>query len=246
MLQPATILTLGFLLGLKHATDADHVVAVTTIVSKQKKLRNAAMVGAAWGIGHTFMIVIVGIAIIIFHLSIPEKLQLFFEFTVAIVLIALGIANLTGIMGAILQKLSGSHRHSHSHESSPGHMHSHAATGEPAHAHHETIAVLGFAPLIRPLIIGVIHGLAGSAAVTLLILGSITDERMAIIYLGIFGLGTVTGMMLITTALGLPIIAGGKKFQRFDRIVTRIAGCMSIAYGIYFGYQVGFVEGLFR
>lgn len=207
-----TILALGFLLGLKHATDADHVMAVTTIVSRQRKLRHAAMVGITWGIGHTLMIIVVGIAIILFHVSIPVKLQLVFEFIVAIALVILGVLNLTGIMQTLFSAYSG-------------------------------IRVFH---LLRPLIVGLIHGLAGSAAVALLVLSSINNQNLALLYLGIFGVGTIMGMMLITTLLGGAIITGSRKFARFDRAVTIIAGLVSIGYGLYFGYTIGFVEGLFR
>jgi len=247
MIHPATILTLGFLLGLKHATDADHVVAVTTIVFRQKKLHHAALVGVLWGIGHTLMIILVGIGIIFFHLSIPEKIQLSFEFVVAIVLILLGVSSITGLTQSIMQKISKVHTHAHHHDREPVHTHSHSDMSGSTHPHvRESLAATRMTSFIRPLAVGIIHGLAGSAAITLLILGSITDERMALIYLGIFGLGTVIGMVLITTALGIPIIAGGKKFERFGHAATRIAGYLSIGYGLYFGYQVGFVEGLFR
>ncbi len=105
-LSPLSVLILGFLLGLKHATDADHVVAVTTIVSRQKKLRHAALVGVTWGIGHTFMIMVVGIAMIVFRVNIPEKLQLSFELVVAVTLIILGFLNLTGVMGKLAHSFS--------------------------------------------------------------------------------------------------------------------------------------------
>lgn len=212
LISPLSILILGFLLGLKHATDADHVVAVTTIVSKQRTLRHAAMVGVIWGIGHTFMIIVVGIAIILFHISIPENIQLAFEFIVAIALVALGLLNLTGRMQKIVACITPHHAHEHIEKHS--------------------------AHLVRPLIVGLIHGLAGSAAVALLILSSIADETVAILYLGIFGIGTIVGMMLVTTLLGIPIIAGSKKFTRFDRIAAIVAGIISILYGLYVGYQI--------
>lgn len=124
-LSPFSVLILGFLLGLKHATDADHVVAVTTIVSRQKKLRHAALVGITWGIGHTFMIIVVGIAMIVFRITIPEKAQLTFELIVAVTLIILGFLNLTGIMGKLVRSLSRYHTHTHPHgENIPPHHHS--------------------------------------------------------------------------------------------------------------------------
>lgn len=245
--SPLSILTLGFLLGLKHATDADHVVAVTTIVSKQRKLRHAALVGITWGIGHTLMIVIVGIAIILFRLTIPEKTQLSFEFIVAVALVILGTLNLTGITRRLSDRFSNVHHHVHSHDHLHTHVHTHDSAVR-AKAHENVAEFLNnFGPfqLLRPLVIGIIHGLAGSAAVALLVLGSIADQTMAIIYLAIFGIGTIVGMMLVTTLLGIPIIAGGKAFSRFDSLAGTIAGIISIAYGIWFGYQIGIVEGLF-
>lgn len=245
-----TILTLGFLLGLKHATDADHVVAVTTIVSRSRKLRHAAMVGISWGIGHTFMIMVVGIAIILFHVSIPEKLQLTFEFIVAVALVVLGILNLSGVMQKLLASVSGLHSHFHRHDRIHIHIHHHDADLSRQNTRHENvtefIAHHGVFQLFRPLIVGIIHGLAGSAAVALLVLGSISNETTALLYLGVFGIGTIIGMMLITTLLGIPIIAGSNKFTRFDRAITVLAGLVSIGYGLYFGYTIGFVEGLFR
>lgn len=249
VVSPLSILILGFLLGLKHATDADHVVAVTTIVSKQRKLRHAAMVGVTWGIGHTLMIMVVGIAIIIFHVSIPEKTQLTFEFFVAIALVILGLLNVTGIMKNLMDRFSYLHSHTHHHDRLHIHIHQHDEDLHNKPQAHETttefLSSHGIMHLVRPLVVGIIHGLAGSAAVALLVLGSISDERMAILYLGIFGIGTIVGMMLITTLLGIPIISGSKKFARFDHAVTVIAGFLSIMYGLYFGYQIGFVEGLF-
>ena len=196
MLSPLSILSIGFLLGLKHATDPDHVVAVTTIVAKQKKLTHAALIGMTWGIGHTIMIMVVGIAIILFRVTIPAHLQNIFELLVALALVVLGIRTLTG-----------------------------APT--PFHTH----------DLARPFVVGLIHGLAGSAAIALLILGSISDQTTGIVYLGIFGLGTIIGMMTITTLLGATI-------TRLNTIATKIAGGISILYGLYFGLPHLFQLGL--
>jgi high-affinity nickel-transport protein len=248
-MNPFTILAVGFLLGLKHATDADHVAAVTTIVSHAHKLTSAAMIGISWGIGHTIMIIVVGIAIILFHISIPAKLQLSFEFVVAIALVVLGILNLTGIMQKLLGAFSGVHSHFHQHDRMHIHVHHHDASLHEKSRRHEAVAEFitqhGVFQLLRPLIVGLIHGLAGSAAVALLVLGSISDQNLALLYLCIFGIGTIIGMMLITTILGGVIITGSRKFERFDRVVTVLSGIISVIYGLYFGYHIGVVEGLF-
>lgn len=197
-----SLLALGFLLGLKHATDADHVVAVTTMVTKMRHIKHAAIIGVIWGIGHSFMIIVVGIAIIFFRLSIPTLAQQAFELLVAVALIVLGIFNVTGI-----------HAHVHYHDHKPHYF-------------------------LRPFIMGLIHGLAGSAAVALLIAGSIQYLGIALLYLGIFGLGTIVGMMLFTTLLGFPILIGGKSIERFSRWATILSGVISIGYGLYFGYHI--------
>ena len=248
-MNPFTILAVGFLLGLKHATDADHVAAVTTIVTRAHKLTSAAMIGISWGIGHTMMIIVVGIAIILFHVSIPVKLQLSFEFVVAIALVVLGILNLTGVMRKLLGAFSGVHSHFHQHDRMHIHVHHHDASLHEKSRRHEAVAEFitqhGVFQLLRPLIVGLIHGLAGSAAVALLVLGSISDRNLALLYLCIFGIGTIMGMMLITTILGGVIITGSRKFERFDRAVTVLSGIISVIYGLYFGYHIGIVEGLF-
>lgn len=166
-MNPLTILSLGFLLGLRHATDADHVVAVTTIVSKQRKLLSAALVGVTWGIGHTLMIILVGIAIIVFHVVIPIKTQQLFEFIVAILLITLGFLNLSGIMQKIMTLVSpknAPHSHVHLHD----HMHIHVHQHEESVAENpgreekitEFIRIHGVFQLIRPFVVGIVHGLA--------------------------------------------------------------------------------------
>src|SRR5206468_12148242 len=101
-----TVIGLGLLLGIRHSTDADHVVAVTTIVSQQRRIRDAAMIGALWGVGHTLTIGVVGSVIILFNVAIPPRIGLSMEFSVAIMLILLGVLNLTGVMPWIVSRLS--------------------------------------------------------------------------------------------------------------------------------------------
>src|SRR4051794_25405470 len=175
------ILALGFMLGMRHATDPDHVVAVTTIVSGQRSVKRAALIGAAWGIGHTLTILLVGSGIILFKWAIPARVGLAMELAVALMLIVLGVASLTGTVRWMRRtaRLRAGQVHSHPHlhgDYVHTHPHGHAPESHP-HAEDETplaridrhLGRIGSYRLARPLIVGVVHGLAGSAAVALLV-----------------------------------------------------------------------------
>lgn len=254
-----SIITLGFLLGVRHATDADHVVAVTTIVSRQKKVKAASVIGAVWGIGHTLTVFLVGTAVIVGNVVIPERLALSFEFLVALALIVLGLTNLTGAWNWLIYLISGKkrvHAHLHFHDTPHVHLHTHNGhSGEPQNPS-QTLrlrsgqALLSFVKkygamqLGRAFLVGIIHGLAGSAAIAILILTTIKNPREAVLYLLVFGVGTVTGMMAITTAIGFPLIASSKKLASFDPIATIVSGFLSLSFGLWLAYQIGVVEGL--
>ena len=210
-----SILALGFLLGMRHATDSDHVVAVTTIVSQQRNVMSAALTGIFWGIGHSVTLLLFGTAIILFGLVIPERLGMTLEFCVALMLIVLGVLNLG----------SGRRRPNEVHE----HLHRHR-----------------FHLRIRPLIVGVVHGLAGSAAVALLILPLIRNPYWATFYLLVFGVGTIAGMMLITAIVAIPITYSANRFQLFHRHVGAAAGALSLFFGLFLVHHIGFADGLFR
>jgi hypothetical protein len=212
----ATLL-LGFFLGIRHATDADHVVAVSTIVGRTPSRLGALWIGAAWGVGHTATILVVGGAIVVFNLVIPARLGLSMELTVAVMLVVLGLMNLRSAVKR-LDEVSG-------------------------HADHPPpLAGSGY---VRPLVVGVLHGLAGSAAIALLVLGTVRDAMWGFLYLGLFGVGTVVGMMLLTTAMSVPLAHASRRFASFDRGLARATGVLSMAFGLYLAYRVGFVDGLF-
>lgn len=198
-------LALGALLGMRHATDADHVVAVTTIVTRQGRLRDALRIGALWGVGHTVTIVLVGGAIILLHVVIPPRLGLAMEFAVALMLIVLGGWNLLAPR-----------------EASAG----------------------ALAPL-RPVVVGVVHGLAGSAAVALLVLATITNPRWAVGYLALFGLGTVAGMLGVTAAVAAPLAFGTRHFARWQRSLQLTSGGLSVSFGLFLATRIAVLEGLF-
>jgi high-affinity nickel-transport protein len=211
-----TVILLGLFLGMRHSTDADHVVAVSTIVSRQKSIRSSATIGLLWGLGHTLTIFLVGSAIIIFGFVIPPRLGLSMEFCVALMLILLGVLNLTGVMRSVTERFT------------PG-----------------TIGKLGLFQTARPLVVGLVHGLAGSAAVALLVLSTIKSPLWSTAYLLVFGFGTMLGMMLMTAAISVPLVYTGKKFFKINRHLTAISGVASMAFGIFLVYQIGFVDGLF-
>jgi hypothetical protein len=174
------ILFVGFFLGMRHATDPDHVIAVSTIVSRERSLSKAGLIGALWGLGHTITIVLVGAGIILFNLVIPPRVGLTMEFSVGLMLILLGLLNLTGATKRVSEKYF------------PGHTHS---LDERSHTHNlpSSPAKLGAFHALRPLFIGIVHGLAGSAAVALLVLTTIHEPHWAVLYLLIFGVGTIAG-----------------------------------------------------
>jgi high-affinity nickel-transport protein len=235
----AAVLALGFFLGMRHATDADHVVAVSTIVSRRHTLRAAAPIGLLWGIGHTLTILLVGGAIILFGIVIPPRLGLGMEFSVAIMLVLLGALNVRSVLRDA-RAIAGSHAHDHA-----SHAHAHGAL---LHVHESAVEQRGSLRALgglRPLLVGIVHGLAGSAAVALLVLGAIEDAALALVYLLLFGLGTIAGMVLITTALAVPVAAAAQRFDRFHRVLGVATGLASVAFGGLLVYEIGFVQGLF-
>jgi len=216
----AAIVGLGLILGMRHSTDPDHVVAVSTIVTRERSIPLGTLIGALWGLGHTVTIVVVGAAIILFKLVIPPRLGLSMELAVAGMLILLGILNLTGVLNRI----------------------THHFTPEPEPSRRTLRNTFGLFNLLRPLAIGLVHGLAGSAAVALLVLSMIPSSTWAVAYLAVFGLGTVLGMMLMTTAMAIPLALTGKGTTR---TLTVVSGLASICFGLFLVYQIGFVDGLF-
>jgi high-affinity nickel permease len=223
---------LGLLLGMRHSTDADHVVAVSTIVSKQRSIRQAGLIGTIWGLGHTLTIFAVGSMIILFGVVIPPRLGLSMEFSVALMLILLGILNLSGLMQRITSYLTSSRK------------------AAPVSSRAETfldrsVGRFGVYQCVRPLVIGIVHGLAGSAAVALLVLSTIHSPLWATVYLLIFGAGTMVGMMCMTAAMAVPLAYAGNRFTSLSRFFTVASGVVSVCFGFFLVYQLGFLGGLF-
>jgi ABC-type nickel/cobalt efflux system permease component RcnA len=252
MLTLLSIIVIGFFLGMRHATDPDHVIAVTTIVSRQRSVGRAALIGASWGLGHTVTIFGVGTAIILFNVVIPTRLGLSMELSVSIMLIGLGVWNLVGFLRSVpgagisvqeTMPLAHSHPHAHG-DLVHSHLHSHSAAESSRAAGDEAAGKTGVIQFFRPLMVGIVHGLAGSAAVALLILASIRNPRWAIVYLLIFGIGTIAGMMLITIGIASTFRLVGSRFRKFNQRLAMVSGVVSLAFGVFLAYQICFVQGL--
>lgn len=221
-----TLLGLGFILGLKHALDADHVVAVSTIVSQTKSLKISSLFGALWGLGHTTTLLLVGLTILSLKLTIPDKIALSFEFLVGIVLVILGVDVLRKV---VKEKL---HLHGHRHDKII-HTHFHSHNHPFFHNHtHKSIAV------------GMVHGLAGSAALMLLVLATVKSVVQGLLYILVFGIGSILGMLIVSGIIGLPFLLTAK-FDKIHNGIKISAGVISILLGSIIIYEIGFVGGLF-
>ena len=232
----ASVIALGFFLGLKHATEADHLAAVSTIVSERKSLWSSAIVGGLWGLGHTISLVVAGIAVILLEIPISEKTERILEFGVGIMLTLLGL-------NVLRKLLKGGKLHFHTHEHGKRehvhpHIHEKAAEDE-KNSHH------GFRFSPRAILIGMVHGLAGSAALMLLVVPTIHSPALALLYIVIFGVGSIGGMMLMSFLVGLPFHLTAARFNRFNHILQSVAGIVSIAIGLMIIYEKGVTEGLF-
>lgn len=235
-LSAMAIMGLGLVIGLRHALDTDHLAAVSTIVSERKNLFSSLLIGGLWGIGHTVSLLIAGIAVIFLNLKI-EKYEKPLEFCVALMLIGLGL-------NVLIKLARGGKIHFHEHEhGGHHHVHPHLHDGNPEpqpHTHH------GLNLSFRPLIIGMVHGLAGSAALMLVVLATIKSTPLAFAYIIIFGIGSIGGMMIMSLVLSLPLHLTAASFTRTNLAVRALSGLFSLGFGLFMAYEIGYVEGLFR
>lgn len=212
------VLLIGFVFGLYHAVEADHLAAVSAIVSEHKNVLTASIIGGFWGFGHTISLFVVGGLVIFLKFEITESTEGLLEGVVGVMLVVLGINAIRKIFA--VQKI---HAHSHAHG---GHEHSHI------HIHHNEKTETShhrFAP--RAVAVGMIHGLAGSAGLMLLVLPTIPSATVALIYVGIFGVGSIAGMMIMSLLMGLPLYFTAERFITINKGIRLLAGAFSLVWG---------------
>jgi len=235
------LIGLGLVFGLKHATEIDHVVAVSTVVSEHRNVWRSALVGALWGAGHTLSLVVVGVIVLVFRVTIPQSVASWLEFGVALMIIGLGVLT----MARVLRRRSKVHVHRHSHDGQ-SHVHIHFHEQGTAHAtaasslssqdrHSHAISKLG----LKPLVVGAMHGLAGSAALSLLVLTQVPSLSLGLFYLAVFGIGSTAGMVLMSGLIGLPFALSGHRLSGVSNGLQTAAGALSVAFGLWYAYHLG-------
>jgi cytochrome c biogenesis protein CcdA len=233
LVTPLATLSLGFVLGLKHAFDSDHVIAVSTIVTREQSPWRSLWMGLCWGVGHTLTLLFVGCVVVGLKLQIPEPLEMSLECVVGVMLITLGGATLVDWWRKRI------HVHHHQHDGSM-HTHFHTHAGDTSHRHSHRLRVG-----VKPLVIGMIHGLAGSAALMLIVLTAIPSPTLGLVYIGIFGVGSVLGMGLISLLLGFFFSSFMLRLHDASQSLRLVTGLLSATFGVWTVVEIGFVQGLF-
>jgi hypothetical protein len=228
MLEPnlLTFLTVGFLLGLRHALDADHLAAVSTVLAERPSMRASGLVGLWWGVGHTLTLMLVGAVVLVSGIHIPEPFALLAESGVGLLLVVLG--------GTLALKLFREHwhLHRHVHDGAPHvHLHSHRRSEDHAHPHWARQS-------LRPLLIGMAHGVAGSAALMLVIVSNTSGIGQGLLYIAVFGLGSIGGMLMIGLTLSVPVIYSHAIGQRAFFAVQGAASLGSVGLGLWMLYRL--------
>lgn len=223
-------LVLGFVRGLQHALEPDHLVAVSTIVSEHKSVGRSSLVGTFWGAGHTASLLAIGIVLLLVRASIPKHIEPWMEAPVALMLIGLGI---NATWRVVRERGWQIHTHTHTHGggSSHSHIHLHA---QDEHNHRHRLLRLGR----RPFIVGMVHGVAGSALLTFAVLTTIPTFALGVLYIALFGIGSIGGMLLMSAMIGLPFAFTARRFAVVNGSIRLFAGLFSILFGLLLAWNL--------
>ncbi|HIO22158.1 MAG TPA: hypothetical protein EYN18_07175 [Nitrospirales bacterium] len=207
------LLGLGFVLGLKHALEGDHIVAVSTVVTENRGVMRTSLVGTFWGIGHTVSLLLVAVLVLAFEVTLSPKFAILAESVVALMLIILGADLLRKVGVAGISSVS-------------------------VHSVKESKSCAR-----KPFLIGVVHGLAGSAALMLMVVATMPSTFHGLVYVAVFGLGTIGGMCVMSFLMGLPLALGGQRVETFGENIKIVAGLLSIGFGIVLGWSISRSSG---
>jgi hypothetical protein len=231
---PAGLLILGLITGLRHSMEADHIAAVSTIVSTGKnRLSHAPLLGMMWGLGHMATLFVAGVIVLLFAISIPEKVSSTLEFGVGVMLVFLGATTLTGFnTGKFMRGIFGRHTHKHVHvHEDTGVVHSHDHDHlDHRHGH-------------KSLVVGMVHGMAGSGALMLVVLSTISSVPLGLAYIALFGAGSIASMAAMSTLIGLPFAKA--RHVKFNLALRYVAAVVTLAIGAGLMYELGVVEQVF-
>lgn len=226
-----SILLMGLLLGMKHATDADHLAAVATLVTRDRTLGQAVRHGVAWGIGHTIVLSVFAGAVLALGTQVPDYVASWLEFAVGLMLIALGIDVIVRLMRRRV------HFHIHEHEGGVRHVHAHSHAGEGAHALSAHAHGHARAVPLRSLAVGMVHGMAGSAAMVLLSLDAMKTPLSGVMYIGLFGVGSILGMAVLSAAIAVPLRLSAMRLAGLHNGLTVAVGAASCVLGLVVVYR---------
>lgn len=221
-----TFLGIGFVLGLRHALDADHLAAVSTVLAERPSVRASGLVGLWWGVGHTTTLLIAGVIVLASGIQIPKPFEWYAESAVGVLLVVLGVT--------LAWKLSRERWHVHSHQHDGAHhLHLHSHRRQEDHGHEHWTA-----RSLRPLLIGMAHGVAGSAALMLIVASSANGFLQGVLYIAIFGVGSIVGMMAIGLTLSLPVVWSLTAGRRMFSAVQGFASLSSVGFGLWMLYRL--------
>jgi len=226
-----SLLTLGFLLGMRHALESDHVAAVASLASRNQSLGDSLRQGAVWGVGHTLALLFFGSIVLLLDAAIPQNLAQALEFTVGLMLIILGLDVLRRLLGERI------HVHPHRHADGSFHIHAHSHTGKDPHPPVHQHAHPGQFPL-RALLVGIMHGMAGSAALILLTLHSVHSPLTGLAYILLFGVGSIGGMAALSVVIALPLRYSFSNWRRGHIGLQALVGMVTLGIGSVMVYQI--------
>ena len=233
------VLGLGFMIGMKHALEADHIAAVASLAAGSRSINETTRLGVAWGLGHTATLFLVGTVVLLADTLVPETVAHYLEFAVGVMLTVLGI----DVMVRMTRRKA--HFHAHDHGGSH-HFHAHrhapeARHNKTAHGHNHPSGLP-----IRALLVGLVHGLAGSAALVLLTLSTITSLWLGLTYMFLFGIGSVVGMAMLSCAIALPLRFTASRLTWAWRGLTATVGAITMVLGVSIAWRIAVAQGFLQ